>query len=292
MRNFLSKLFLISILFCGILLLLLGGRILVAHNIDWKLPAETHILFLGASQPYRGIDVSMIPGAMNLSNPSERYLYTYTKLTGIVENNPQVDTIFLECSLTDLWQDTDYKYYTENEQSFYVVAYWPLFTSEEWSVFKCDAVDVMSMVISRAFNLTWCNPRDYLSKLGGQANIDDNKSQLDTNTVVKSLELDKIQTYGDYGYEVNYRYLRKIIDLCDSKGIKLYLVGYPLYRGEYFYDRQFCGAMREKYFNDIEFLNYTDLNLSPECRYDAHHLNYKGARVLTQKIKSEILNRQ
>ena len=98
------------------------------------------------------------------------------------------------------------------------------------------------------------NPQVYFESFGGKPTYEERNKIIDLKSVHRSWALDKVDTeYGDYGYGINYRYLRKIVDLCKRKGVKLYLVGYPLYNESLTYDHYFCTRMRKKYFNDVEF---------------------------------------
>ncbi len=127
MKQYLKSFLFISFLFTVLIFSLFLVRYYVARHINWSLSKEKHILFMGASHVCRGVDDSLTKEAINLGSPSERYLYTYIKLLHYVGNNPQVDTVFLQCSSTDLWQNTDYKYHAHNEQSFFISSYWPFF---------------------------------------------------------------------------------------------------------------------------------------------------------------------
>ena len=63
---------------------LVQGIILMNHHlasrINWRLPAEKHIVFIGASLVAYGIDDSMTESAINLANGGERYMFTFLKL--------------------------------------------------------------------------------------------------------------------------------------------------------------------------------------------------------------------
>lgn len=127
----------------------------------------------------------------------------------------------------------------------------------------------------------------FFESFGGKPTVEERNKIIDLKNVHRSWALDKVQTeYGDYGYGINYRYLRKIVDLCKRKGVKLYLVGYPLYNESLTYDHDFCTRMRKKYFNDVEFLDYVNWKVPNSCRMDAHHLNGKGAILFTNELKN------
>ncbi len=87
-----------------------------------------------------------------------------------------------------------------------------------------------------------------------------------------------------HGHSINYRYLRKIIDLCEANGIKLYLVYYPMYHPEYYYDQDYYYNAYNEFFSDVELLDYSAYPLDDDCRYDAHHLNTKGSQIFTEEL--------
>lgn len=59
------------------------------------------------------------------------------------------------------------------------------------------------------------NPQVYFESFGGKPTVEERNKIIDLKNVHRSWALDKVQTeYGDYGYGINYRYLRKIVDLC------------------------------------------------------------------------------
>ena len=147
MKTFVNRLVLIGTLL--VVLLIIAGfvrmRLIRCHS--WKLPEKVHIMFMGASHVQHGIDDSMMESAFNWSRGSERYMYTYIKLKHLIPENPQVDTVFLELAPTDIWEDTDFKYYDLNEQSGFVSAYWPFFESENWKVVMKTPVQVIGLII-------------------------------------------------------------------------------------------------------------------------------------------------
>lgn len=285
MKRYIKDLLLISGLLLAIISLLFGIRYYIANHLDWSLSKNEHILFMGASHVCRGFDDSLTKEAVNVGSPSERYLYTYIKLQHYVETNPQVDTVFLQCSSTDLWQDTDYKYHVHNEQSFFISSYWPLLNKEQWQIFNSEPKQIFSVIMASLANLKYFRPVSYIQSLGGYLNKKDENSSFDAMKQTPQLEVDMIKNYGWYGYSVNYKYLRKIIDYCNEHHIKLYLMYFPVFKPEFYYDQTFCDSMRKKYFGDVEYLDFSHWAADDDERLDAHHLNYKGAMRLTEELK-------
>ncbi|MBP3253722.1 MAG: hypothetical protein J6M30_04375 [Bacteroidales bacterium] len=267
-----------SAVFVAIVLLLLTIRYEVVKNHSWRLPEQKHILFMGAAHIVHGIDDSMLEEAINVVSPSERYMYTYIKLKNIIAENPQVDTVFMELAATDLWEDTDYKYHTPNEQSHYVKNYWPLFDEDNWRVFKNEPFQVMGVVVSSITSLRETGQTSWWKGLGG---YELKKSVIDPN---KKLELKNY--VPNSGHAVNYEYLHRIIGLCMSNGIKLYFLDAPVYRIEDIYDVVYFQEAYERNFSEIEFLDYSEWSIPMDERGDGSHLNDKGAKRFTNEIKN------
>ena len=94
-------------------------------------------------------------------------------------------------------------------------------------------------------------------------------------------------TCPGYGHKVNYHYLREIIKLCHARGIKLYFLETPTYHPEYYYDQVYFYKAYQENFSDIEFIDYSDWEMKDDERYDAHHLNHKGAIRFTREIMNK-----
>lgn len=92
----------------------------VPRHIDWSLPSGTRILLAGASHIQCDIDDSLIPGAVNIARSSERYLFTWLKLSRYFAANPELAAVVLQCAPTDLWEHSDDKYFSPNEMSTYI----------------------------------------------------------------------------------------------------------------------------------------------------------------------------
>ena len=150
-----------------IIALLFIARAVTNRNITWSLPTEKHILFMGASHIERGIDDSLLKSAINLSNSSERYLFTYLKLKYFLRDNKQIDTVFLQCAPTDLWENADDKYHTDNEAAKYVSLFCTLFTKEEFFVYKDSPCRLISFSIQSLFRPKYYKPFSYMDQMGG-----------------------------------------------------------------------------------------------------------------------------
>ena len=247
----------------------------LASRINWRLPAQKHIVFIGASLVAYGIDDSMTESAINLANGGERYMFTFLKLRKILENNAQIDTVFLECAPTDMFEHADDKYFRNNEMSEFYAKFYPLFGFEQWKLYKKNIPDAFSLIYRETI---W----DYIKGIDYRYFISDFPPH---TRIMKKEAVHKELMDGEYGNEINYEYLRKIIQLCKDKHVKLYLLYTPVYKPEYLYDQEYYYDAYRKHFSDVELLDYSHFPIADEERYDTHHLNDNGAVTFTNEIK-------
>ena len=274
------KKFIVKILaFCAAILAFAICIVLVANvssnRIDWKLPQGKHILFMGASHIQRAVNDSIMPSAINLARSSERYMFTYIKLQHILENNKQVDTVFLMCASTDLFENADDKYFNDNEMVSYFANFYPLFNLKQWSMYETKFGTAFGLLFRPTF-LKYLKGLNYKFFINGFTPTTD---VMDINSVYK------MPSVGGYGNKINYDYLRRIITLCHEKNVKLFFIYCPVYKPELYYDQDYYYNAYKTHFSDVELFDYSHFPIPNDGFVDAHHLNYKGAMIFTQELK-------
>lgn len=280
MRLFLKNIFLFGAIVIGIFATCITAKYMITHSISFKEPENVHFLFIGASHPYRGIDTTLMKDAVNRSAPSERYMFSYLKLKEIIKANPQIDTVFIECSPTDIFEHADDKYFAENEMSYFIPLYFPFFSSNELKIYYHKMPDVIKFIIQKSFHPNQIFPGRIMTGLGSQAGKTENLAKMNSTEVTPAM------ITGDMGNEINNHYLSKIIDLCNDNGIKLYGIYFPVYHPEYYYDQKYYHKALSEKFPDLEVLDYSNMELPDSVRYDAHHLNWYGAQIFTTELKN------
>ena len=238
---------------------------------------------MGASHILNGIDDTVDPEIINLGASSERYLYTYLKLKYLLPDNPQVDTIVLECAPTDLWEHADNKYFQDFEAKGHLQYFVPLFGKEEWSVFKKG--ENFIFILNYLFNDFHKNGSSFLKAHGQFEPVYD--MQL-TKEIVDTLTFNPMPIDMAAGNKVNLRYLKKIIDLCKEYDVKLFFIYMPAVKPELTYNQEEYYKCYNDNFSDIELLDYSKYNLPLDCYKNAHHLNAKGATIFTKKLTDDL----
>lgn len=276
MKSFLIKIFIlfVSLLIPVILIVSLSGY--SAKKIDWKLPIHKHILFMGASHIVYGVNDSIIPGSINFASLSERYMFTYIKLKRIIDNNRQIDTIFLDCAPNDLSNHADEKYFLDNEMVSFYARYYPLFDLSQWNLYWNNVGGAVSLLF-RGTVIDYIKGLDYNYFIDGF---------IPNKQVMKNAEINvEDQKNYKYGNTINYKYLRMIIELCKEHKCTLYLVYSPHYKPEEYYDVDYYYESYHRYFSDVPLLDYSHFQIEEGEWCDATHLNERGALRFTREIK-------
>lgn len=279
MRLFIRNITLFSLIILTFFCLVMGVKYYITKNISFKESSDVRYLFLGASHPWHAIDDRMMQTGVNRSATSERYLFTYLRLKKILSENPQIDTVFIQCSSTDIWQHPDDKYFRESEMSKFLPLYYPYFGKEEWQIYYPHLRDVIPILIQKSVSPNQVFSGKIKTQMGTQAKDQENLLTMDRNIVLP----DYLE--GNEGNSINFKYLRKIIDLCKNKNVKLYGIYYPVYKPEYYYDQTYYYETIRNKFPDLEVLDYSHWEVPDSARYDAHHLNKFGAQLFTNEIK-------
>lgn len=279
MKRFLTNVIILAAIAAFVFAAVIAVKTIVARNVSLRLPEQKHVVFAGASHIQHGIDDTLLDEGVNMASSSERYMFTYLKLRRLFDENPQIDTVFLQVGPTDLWQHTDDKYFALNEMSFFIPAYFPWFGEEEWDIYRPQMRDVATLIAQKSFSPDNFRPSQIRLNLGHGTPKEENLGIMDS-TKVQASRID-----GSHGHGINHRYLRKIMELCGERGVKLYGLYMPMWHQELYYDTDYYRQVLAEKFSDLDLLDYSDMALADSCRLDPNHLNWHGAQVMTGELK-------
>jgi hypothetical protein len=289
MRVFVKNIF----LFTGIILfplVLYTGFIYVANSIlvaNYRVNPGVNTIVIGDSHTQKAINDQYFPNAINLSQSSESFLYSYVKLKEILKHNPNIKTVLLGCSFHSFSA-----YYDE----FVIGKY-----SSEISAgyFFAMPVDLQWQFLYRNNTLTG----QYLKRLleTGFHNLDvdsgrysflgcyepyETKVKMTRESVSKRVNTHYFHDGQMYGFSsVNIDYLQKIASLCKEKSIRLILLNTPLHG---YYIENVPDTFRDRFYslvnvNKFELIEFNGLHLNDSCFLpDGDHVTGEGARLTTQ----------
>lgn len=276
------KLFLLKTSYLLITILLIISslffvRYFTTKSISWKLPKDKKTLFMGASHIEKGINPKYYPSSVNLAAGSERYMFTYIKLKKLLEQNNQLDTLFLQFAPTDIQVNTDSKYFSPNEMSRYLPLYSPLFSLEQWKIYSNNKITALTLLTQKILKKIPTN----INKFGGY--------KPSFGVFIEKDKEYKMPVWSESGHDINYKYLNKIINLCVQRNIKVIFIYMPMYNKSSFYNTDYFYNIYKNKFSDIEFLDYSEWKCPNDYRNDEHHLNNIGAINFTKKLKKDLL---
>lgn len=251
----------------------------------YQLPKNINTVIVGNSRPECSFNDSLIQETKNISLVAEPYFYTYIKLRKLLESNTGVKQMLLEFSDISLSKKNMNKWMFETGSIKYLYTKYEtiMTTDEKLLIFSKNPSEVIrsfSFPLRENLMFITAKNKNLLSykQMGGfiaksESHIDELKrSQNATPTKIATDEIALL----------NLHYLDKIVNLCNQHHIRLFFLRspvHPIYKLNAF-DKVYDSVFQTRYpsINLIDFANYP---LDDTEYFDAHHLNYKGARKVS-----------
>jgi hypothetical protein len=299
MKQFIRHL-LVFILTCllGACIVVFAERVILNKQNHFVLPLEKKYVFLGHSHAQAAYNDKLIDSALNLSSSGEAYFYTYIKLRKILESNSDQKVVFIEYANNNIfpvmndwiWDDIHiqdrYKLYSAyanlNETKF-------LFSKNP----KSTLVSNIKSLVNNVYYIFSLKNISVDQKMGGYESLIRDK----TDSLLNALSTKTRQVTIDTAVSAaNISYLKKMIDACQKKGVKVYLIRSPLHP-------QYEGFQNEAIFKEIlrnqlqsaELLDFSCYPLLNSEFGDLEHTNYKGAKkyslFINKLLKSGLLEK-
>lgn len=213
---------------------------------------------------------------VNLSQSGEIYFYSYLKLKEIFKLNKGIKIVFIDFCNSQIDKSQDSFFWSNDSYllSRYTI-YHPFF---DYSTYK--------LLLSNNFNGTL--KAHFNSSFKGIGNIIFNKNVLQDKLVGGHVQLtsvlnnksinNKHPSNSFYSSKTNLCNLDKIINLCNSNNVKVYLIRCPLHtKWEYLRNDQLFDDIRKKRYSKIDFLDFKNFPINSNEFADYEHLNKHGA---------------
>lgn len=282
----------LTLIFCLLLLALSvsNKRLLVKY----KTEPRYNTVLLGDSHIQNAIDDSQLPYAINLSQGLEMFMFSYAKLKVLLENNPNIKRVVLGCSYHNLSRKVETTIKGKDaprlsNRSFFLLPlkeqYWLLWHNRD------NSVAFLRGVMKTGYNNLVSSEKDY--SFNG-FHIDINHS-VDTAAIKKSVRKTYYSEENLMAFsEINIAYLNKIIDLCQSKKVELFMLNIPTHP---IYNELVPVAYKEKYRSLADkranWIEFNELQNLPDSCFitDGTHISGKGVPIVTNYVKN-ILNKE
>ena len=272
----------------------------VRYFSKFKINSDNSMLIVGASHTECAFNDSLISDFYNYSASGEAYFYNYYKIKKIVEQNPQVNVVFIGFSNAQIVKDMDNWIWDDNHLSYKFPS---LGSFLEWNdyllLFRNNRegfVKILSMFLQNNVDVAIKGFRSNVE--GGYFYLERDK----TDSLVIALDnlRDSIKVAADIeNHELSYTnvdYLEKMVNFCKENNVKPYLIRSPLHEKYEGYNNESIFQMiLSTRFSDVDFLDLSKYPLHNSEFGDFDHLNYKGAERFSvwfdKLLKDGLLNK-
>lgn len=261
--------------------------------MSFELPGAPSVLFISASDVETSINDELIPSTKNFSTSSNHYVNMFFEIERILDDNPQIKTVFVGVSPHTLSAYGDDRMFGNYTMQGVLPKMFPFYTWSEWKMFL--SWNKANTPLRTIRNLLCSKPMLYVGILCSRKSILDRLGKrLDSEgkNLEESLKKGADTSERIYlGCEIQCTYLRKIVESVRMRGARVVFYCAPFYDSDKFMDKEFFRDMLEKKFADVEFWDYIDYPLPDDCRQDFAHVNRWGAEilapVLTERMRRE-----
>lgn len=263
-----------------------------------KAPKKIDYLIMGHSRPFRAIDITSLPHAVNFCSGGESNINTYYKLRNVLEkSNKEVHTVILPAGFASFSQNkpegTGNAFYWKRYVDYFEVG---RETDDRLSYFS---------IWLKAKVVPWYEyPYIRMSMLTGDAT-----SPIDVKGYANGSEEERLQqalklanlnndTKAIFD-EASMTYLKKTIALCKKHNCRLIYVKYPI--SKYYQEatqllpnaeklnkrsQEFDATIRE---SGITMFDFTHLFDDQQDYFkDPHHLGKQAQQIFTQHLKQSL----
>ncbi|CAN1575334.1 hypothetical protein MCERE19_03735 [Spirosomataceae bacterium] len=279
MKKLIFKLSLfLSLLICVIIFSFLILSTVLSNKACFKLKKPVSALVLGNSHTEFALNDSIITDIENVSQSGESYFYTYTKLKNILDDNPQLKTVFLAFSNEVIDVGMNQWIWGDQFISFRFPKYSPFLDFQQHYVLGRNNPKSYFENLSKSikYNSVKIFKNDYLmlkDNWGAFKNITQLEGKIEEYDTSSS-EIKKVELSTD-----NLIYLDKIVELCEKNKIRLIFIRCPLhpkYQG--YHNETILKVILKNRYSTIRFLDFAKFQLDPTDYFDKEHLNQKGAQ--------------
>lgn len=296
MKRFLRNiaLFVLPLLIVAVVIEFVGESIPNSYTykrdfIEHKCP-QIRTLILGSSNAYDGLNPSVLPKTFNLANSSQTLEDDYRLLAKYIDSMDSLQTVIVGLGYHSLGATTE-----DNRRTYYTIYMdlyprWPL---SKYSFEVCNPEMLIKKIIKYAVShdVTRC---DSLGQRVGHTKEAAESGAEWWNKDVQSLVDNDRMVSGKWSMviEENTRYLKAIVDLCNTHNIQPVLVQMPVMEE---YKRKLPAeqiALYEEVLQSLDnsaiCVDASDWEILEDGWYNATHLTKEESVEFTNKLYEEI----
>lgn len=310
MKTFLKRITKVLFAFAlGVILFVFVIHAIIRMASNFEIQKDAKFVVFGHSHSECAYDDTILENFQNLSSSGENYFYSYHKAKEVIEVNKNLKAVFLEFTNystgvkldSTIWDDKSLDIFFPWHSSFMEKEEYSLLIEKNPKGFlkaiPISTRDNLSRVLTFNFNLNKRYGRFFkYNRTITPAEIENaqNNPKIPYWMKLKGIENRRVENdiflNSKKLSSYNLKYLLKIIEFCNKKGVQVYLVRSPQHR---FYPRineSELSKMKEVYLKDVPFLDFDEFPLRDEEFADTEHLNSQGAKVFSTWFNNLLSN--
>lgn len=277
--------FIIPLIFLIISLLIIS---FISTKINYKLDNGVTEIYIGDSHIQCAINDSLLKNSKNVSEGSESFYFSYYKLKKLIEENQNIERVYLGFSYHSLSNYNDEfisgKYASSVLPRYiYILPFKEKLKRVNWD-FK-NLSSFIKPLFPEGYNYLFKN-LNFFSACGYKnefTNVMASKSSMDKRLRFQYYTDEKINKFS----EINLLYLDKIINLIKTTKIDLLFLNTPLHP---YYESKIPKNYITRYneivkLKNLKVINFNDLSFSDSSFLpDGDHVSVKGAYQITNEL--------
>lgn len=287
MRSFLLRTgFFVAVILVIILVFFVTLDSIISHGNYFSKADKKHTLVIGHSHAECSFNDSILPGVWNMGSSAESYFYTYLKCKTILEDNPGIKHVLIECSNNQVSSRMDAWTWEDGFMQTKVASYGAFMSPGDLAIIASK--NPVGLIEAEGYALR----RNLQFVLKGHTDYPE-QANWGGFTSLRKASVDSILAAGIPPWntaELNFSTLsidrlKRIVTLCHEQKIKIYLVRSPVHDAYPAGNEKEYQQLIEQEFASIPYLDFKQFPLNNDEFADLEHLNYKGARKFSMLFK-------
>ena len=283
---------LIFIVITATCLAILGLIICSTRSQSFRLPNNENIVFLGNSHIECAVNDSIVKNSFNFARSNDYTEQIYIKLKLLKRYNSQIDTVIIGYDNVLLSQDLDkpvlgiispyyYDQYTINDITEIIKqSSFKYVSSHFYEPFDSIKVgNVLPSLWGEKINI------NNINNLGGYEYLARDKLQshieLEQSSQIRNLKFDNLSIY----------FLDKTLKFCEQYDITPIFLFTPHHKSSKLDIHTYINYYN-KNLKHIKYYDFREMELDDSCFGDKNHLNYKGARIFSEYLETEVIHKK
>lgn len=266
----------------------------IINRTQFPLNKNTSNVIFGHSHSEVAFNDSLISNFQNLAQSGESYFYTYLKAKQVFKYNPQIENVFIEFSNIDVTRVRDKEIWSDKYINWRYPNYAAWMEFSEQALLLTKNPKSVVKTLPKTFKKQWKRITEkqfnYVSTTSGYLYIKESKldSLIQSNYHLQNPNKEYFKKSNQ-----NLYYLNKLIDLCVEYNKQVYLIRSPIYKNSFYrLNETLFQEVKEEQFSEIPFLDYGNYQVPNTYFRDLHHLNFKGAKVLSKQFNTWLQNKE